>query len=295
MWLTFARHCDAAHGPCYPRALGFSGEIIMFKSILRLAAVAAFSFTASAHAATVLITGSNRGIGLEFTKQYAEKVGPDGKPWTVIATARNLKDSKELQELAAQHKNIKLEALDVSDFAAIDALAKKLKGTPIDVLLNNAGILGGEPPTQKLGSVDFAAMEHVYKTNAMAPVKMSEAFLENVAGSQQKKIVVITSGTASLTNVKQGQFFVPLYAYRMSKTAVNMAMRVMAAELAPRGIYVGILAPGMVETRLLQQAGSGGRGITAEKSVTGVIKNIENLNAETSGQYIIHTGDTVPW
>ncbi len=259
----------------------------MIKSIL--AAAAALTFAYQANAATVLITGSNRGIGLEFTKQYAEK------GWDVIATARNPKDAKELQELAAKHKNIKLEALDVADFAAIDGLAKKLKGTSIDVLLNNAGILGGEPETQKLGSVDYAAMEQVYKTNAMAPVKMSEAFLDHVAASQQKKIVVITSGTASLTNVKPGPYFAALYAYRMSKTAVNMAMRVMAAELAPRGIFVGILAPGMVETRLLQQAGSGGRGITADKSVTGVIKNIENLNAQTSGQYIIYTGDTVPW
>lgn len=262
----------------------------MFTPFVRaLAVVAALVAAASAEAATVLITGSNRGIGLEFTKQYAEK------GWTVIATTRTPADATELQDLAKAHKNIRIEALDVSDFAAIDALAAKLKGTPIDVLLNNAGILGGAPDTQKLGGVDYAAMEQVYKTNAIAPVKMSEAFLEHVATSDQKKIVVITSGTASLTNVKPGPFFASLYAYRMSKTAVNMAMRVMAAELAPRGIFVGILAPGMVETRLLQQAGSGGRGITADKSVTGVIRNIENLNATTSGQYIIYTGDTVPW
>jgi NAD(P)-dependent dehydrogenase (short-subunit alcohol dehydrogenase family) len=260
----------------------------MLKSLLAVAAFFAFASTA-ANAATVLITGSNRGIGLELTKQYAEQ------GWDVIATTRNPKDAAELQALAKTHKAIKVEALDVSDFAAIDALAAKLKGTKIDVLINNAGILGGEPDTQKLGSVDYKAMEQVYKTNAVAPVKMSEAFLEHVAASDQKKIVVITSGTASLTNVKQGNFFVPLYSYRMSKTAVNMAFRVMAAELAPRGIFVGILAPGMVETRLLQQAGSGGRGITADKSVAGVMKNIENLNAQTSGQYIIYTGDTVPW
>jgi NAD(P)-dependent dehydrogenase (short-subunit alcohol dehydrogenase family) len=251
--------------------------------------VAFLALGASAEAATVLITGSNRGIGLELTKQYAER------GWDVIATARATKDAAELQALAKQHKTIRLEALDVTDFAAIDALAAKLKGTPIDVLINNAGILGGEPATQKIGNLDYKAMELVYRTNTMAPMKMSEAFLEHVAASAQKKIVVITSGTASLANVKPSQFFVPLYTYRMSKTAVNMGMRALAMELAPHGIFVGILAPGMVETRLLQQAGSGGRGIDAATSVKGVMKNIDNLNAQTSGQYIIHTGDIVPW
>jgi NAD(P)-dependent dehydrogenase (short-subunit alcohol dehydrogenase family) len=254
-------------------------------SILTMVALAA----APSHAATVLITGSNRGIGLELAKQYAEQ------SWAVIATTRAPKDATELQALAKAHKNLRVEALDVTDFAAIDALAAKLKGTPIDVLINNAGILGGDPATQKMGGVDYAAMELVYRTNAVAPMKISEAFLEHVAASQQKKIVVITSGTASLANVKPSQFFIPLYSYRMSKTAINMGMRAMAMELAPRGILVGILAPGMVETRLLQQAGSGGRGIDATTSVKGVMKNIENLSPATSGQYIIYTGDTVPW
>lgn len=260
--------------------------------MLRLIALCVLSLavvSSAATAATVLITGSNRGIGLELAKQYAER------EWSVIATTRTPKDAVELQALAKQHKNLRIEALDVADFAAIDALAIKMKGTPIDVLINNAGILGGEPASQKIGALDYKAMELVYRTNTMAPLKMSEAFLDNVAASQQKKIVVITSGTASLTNVKPSQFFVPLYTYRMSKTAVNMGMRALATELAPRGIFVGILAPGMVETRLLQQAGSGGRGIDATTSVTGVIKNIENLNAATSGHYIIYTGDTVPW
>lgn len=253
------------------------------------ACVALLTWSATTQASTVLITGSNRGIGLELAKQYAER------GWDVIATTRTPKEATELQALAKAHKNLRVEALDVTDFAAIDAMAAKLKGTAIDVLINNAGILGGEPATQKIGNLDYKAMELVYRTNTMAPMKMSEAFLEHVAASEQKKIVVITSGTASLTNVKPSPFFVPLYTYRMSKTAINMGMRAMAMELAPRGIFVGILAPGMVETRLLQQAGSGGRGIDATTSVKGVMKNIDNLNAQTSGQYIIHTGDTVPW
>jgi len=245
--------------------------------------------SASVNAKTVLITGSNRGIGLEFARQYAEK------GWTVIATSRTPHDDEDLKSLDAKYDNLTIEALDVSDFAAIDALANKLNGTPIDVLLNNAGILGGGRDVQTIGNIDFESMEQVYRTNAMAPMKMAEAFLEHVAASEQKKIGVVTSGTASLTNVRESPFYQPLYLYRMSKTAINMGYRALSLEVKDRGIWVGILAPGVVETRLLQQAGYGGRGMTTEESVTGVIRNIENLGPETTGQYIIYSGETLPW
>lgn len=260
----------------------------MFHRVLILA-LCALAVSSTSHAATVLVTGSNRGIGLEFVRQYAE-LG-----WDVIATSRTPGDDTDLQALAQAHENIRIEALDVSDHAQIDALASKLSGTPIDVLLNNAGILGGARDVQSIGNIDFESMEQVYKTNAIGPMKMAEAFLPHVEASEQKKIAVITSGTASLTNVQASPFYQPLYLYRMSKTAINMGYRALSVELAPRGISVGILAPGVVETRLLQQAGYGGRGMTTAESVTGVIRNIDDLGAETSGQYIIYTGDTVPW
>lgn len=260
----------------------------MLHRVLPLA-VCALLLSTAANAATVLITGSNRGIGLEFARQYAE-LG-----WDVIATSRTPADDDDLQALAKEHDNLRIEALDVSDHDQIDALAAKLEGTSIDVLLNNAGILGGGRDVQTIGNIDFESMEQVYKTNAIGPMKMAEAFLEHVAASEQKKIAVITSGTASLTNVQASPFYQALYLYRMSKTAINMGYRALAVELAPRGISVGILAPGVVETRLLQQAGYGGRGMTTEESVKGVIRNIKNLGPDTSGQYIIYTGDTVPW
>ena len=251
--------------------------------------LAAMVWGLAAEATTVLITGSNRGIGLEFARQYAEK------GWDVIATSRSPANDDELQALAAQYDNLRIEALDVSDHGQIDALAKKLEGTPIDVLLNNAGILGGGREVQTIGNIDFESMEEVYRTNAIGPMKMAEAFLEHVAASDQKKIAVITSGTASLTNVVDSPFYQALYLYRMSKTAINMGYRALSVELAPRGIWVGILAPGIVQTRLLRKAGYGDMGMTTEDSVTGVIRNIENLGPETTGQYIIYTGDTVPW
>lgn len=238
---------------------------------------------------TVLITGASRGIGLELVRQYALK------SWRVIATARAPVDASDLQTLARTHANILIEPLDVADHAAIDALAAKLRGTAIDVLINNAGILGGGRDRQRLGALEYDMIEQVHRTNTIGPIKMAEAFVEHVAASQQKKIVVITSGTASLTNVKPGPMFTALYAYRMSKTAVNMAMRLLAAELAPRGIYVGILGPGMVETRVLWDGGFKGLGISPEQSVAGVIRNIENLKAATSGQAILHDGSIIPW
>ena len=248
---------------------------------------------ATADAETVFITGSNRGIGLEFARQYAEK------NWNVIATCRRPEEAKDLRALADLHPNISIDKLDVNDHAAIDALAKKYKSTSIDVLLNNAGILGDRESQNKFGELSYENMERVYRTNTLGPLKVSEAFIDHVAASDQKKIAVIASGTASLTNVRyregMGRYYSSLYAYRMSKVAVNMAMRVLAVDMREKGITVGIMAPGIVETRLLQQAGFGGRGIDPVVSVTGVIKNIENMSLETSGQYIIYTGDTVPW
>jgi NAD(P)-dependent dehydrogenase (short-subunit alcohol dehydrogenase family) len=241
---------------------------------------------------TVLITGANRGIGLELTRQYATK---DAGAWTVIATARSLATADELQALFSQHGNITLEALDVADHASIDALAAKLKGTSIDVLINNAGVGGGSRAQQTFGQLDYATLEATYHTNAVGPLKMTEAFLEHVAASQDKKVIVITSGTASLTNAKAGPYFTALYAYRMSKTAVNMAMRLLAADLAPRGISVGIFGPGMVETRILWDGGYKGMGISPEQSVTGVIANIDALTVESTGKYVLHNGSELPW
>lgn len=240
---------------------------------------------------TVLITGANRGIGLELTRQYATK---DGAAWTVIATARDLATADDLQALFSKHSNIQLEALNVTDHAAIDALSAKLKDTPIDVLVNNAG-LGAPLEAQTLGQLDYAQMELLYRTNTIGPVKMAEAFTPHVAASTDKKICVITSGTASIGNVNSSPLFKALYPYRMSKTAVNMAYRLLAVELRAKGIAVGIFGPGMVETRVLWDSGFKGMGISPEQSVTGVIKNIDELNVENAGRYVLHNGTILPW
>ena len=181
---------------------------------------------AAAGAPVVLITGSNRGIGLEFVRQYAEK------GWTVIATARDLAGASELREIAAAHRNVTLETLDVADSAQVAQLAAKYRGKPVDVLLHNAGWLG-EREKQSFDNLDYATFEQVLRVNTFAPLEISHAFMDNVLASQQKKIVVITSGLSSQANTTRGG---GLYFYRISKAGVNMAMRTLAAETRAKGI-----------------------------------------------------------
>src|SRR5262245_5057975 len=136
---------------------------------------------------TVLITGGNRGLGLEFARQYA------ASGWTVIATARDPEAAADLRELALDTRRVTIERLDVLDRDAIVALAKRYEGKPIDLLINNAGI-GGDPALQSLGSFDYELFEEAMAVNVYGPLAVSEAFLANVAASRQKKIVAIPSG-----------------------------------------------------------------------------------------------------
>jgi NAD(P)-dependent dehydrogenase (short-subunit alcohol dehydrogenase family) len=239
---------------------------------------------ADAASATVLITGSNRGIGLEFVRQYA------ARGWRVIATTRDPAGAAELAALAkASPKLITVEKLDVASDADIAALAARYKGQPIDVLLNNAGMLG-DPARQSFQQLDYATFQEVLHVNTYGPLAVSRAFLDNVLASQQKKIVAITSGLSSIENTRR---FGSLYFYRISKAGLNMGMRALQAELRPRGIKVGILAPGVVETRLLRQSGFGGQGMTTEESVRTTMRNIDQL--DDSADMRINTGEKLPW
>ncbi|MBL8630699.1 MAG: SDR family oxidoreductase [Rhodospirillaceae bacterium] len=241
---------------------------------------------AATNPGTILITGSSRGIGLEFVKKYAE----DG--WTVIATARDPAKSEQLQALAKKHKNIRLETLDVSDVKAIDALAAKLKDTPIDVLLNNAGISGGADK-QKVGSIDYSVFDDVMHTNVRGPIKMAEAFTPHVAASKQKKIVSISSTEGSLTLISPRPDVNSIF-YRASKSALNMSMLNMAKALKDKNIIVTMQSPGFVQTDFV-----GGLRlpimITAEQSVAMTMPIIAKLTMDDTGKYFRHTGDIAPW
>jgi NAD(P)-dependent dehydrogenase (short-subunit alcohol dehydrogenase family) len=238
---------------------------------------------------TLLVTGANRGLGLEFVRQYAA----DG--WRVVACARQPATATELAALAARQPGVEVHALDVGDAGAIGALAAKLAGTAIDVLLNNAGLFGPKPgadddPRQLLGHLDPAVLEELFRVNAVAPLRIAEAFVEHVAASEQKKIATISSSIGSIGQTR-GRSEGGLYAYRMSKAAVNMAMAALAGDLAPRGIAVGVYCPGWVRTRM----GGPRAPLTPEASVAGLRARIASLDAATSGRFLLHDGTPLPW
>lgn len=238
-----------------------------------------FNFTATAQ--TVLITGSSRGLGLELTRQYAA----DG--WNVIATARTPGDDEQLQALAQRYGTIRIETLDVTDHAGIDALADKLRGTAIDVLINNAGILGN-PGQQQLGKLDFSAAEALFATNTLGPLKVSEAFLEHVATGNEKKIMTISSIVGSMTNTTGNIYF-----YRASKTAVNMLMANLAVDTKDRGIVVGMIHPGVVDTDM--SAPFNIPKVPVEESAAGVRSVIAWYTPETSARFMQYTGEPMAW
>ncbi|HER25531.1 MAG TPA: SDR family oxidoreductase [Rhodospirillales bacterium] len=225
---------------------------------------------------TALITGASRGLGLEFTRQYAA----DG--WRIIATCS---DSLKAQGLAPLQGDVEVHTLDVTDNAQVQALAKTLKKEPIDLLINNAGLYGPRPV--KLGGVDYASWADVMRVNAMAPLKVSECFLDHIVAGNLKKIVAISSKMGSMTDNEAGGGYI----YRSSKAALNAVMKSLSIDLKPRGITVAILHPGWVRTDL---GGPGGL-IEAEESVTGMRRVIDGLTVDSTGQFFNYDGSEISW
>ncbi|MBT3237987.1 MAG: SDR family oxidoreductase [Rhodospirillaceae bacterium] len=225
---------------------------------------------------TVLITGANRGLGLEFARQYVA----DG--WRVIATCREEKAAPGLADIDG---DIGVHQLDITDHASIQALAKSLRKEPIDLLLNNAGVYGPRPV--KLGGVDYAAWDDVMHVNTMSPLKVTECFLENVAASDLKKIISITSKMGSIADNEAGGSYI----YRSSKAALNAVMKSLSVDLSPRGISVAMLHPGWVRTDMGGPSGL----IDAEESVSGMRRVIDGLTLETSGRMLNYDGAEIPW
>lgn len=257
-----------------------------FRALLAAALLAGAMLSApgprAAEAPTVLITGSSRGIGLELARDYAER------GWKVIATCRDPAGAAELRAIAAAHPNVTVEALDVTNHAQIDALAAKYKGKPIDVLLNNAGIAGGRD-TQVFGKLKYEAFDEVMAVNVIGPVKMTEAFIENVAASEQKKVINITSTQGSIASTFGGQYF-----YRASKAALNMITRSLAKDLKDRRITMGLVSPGFVRTDFTKGLDFP-MMITPQESAAAVIKVIDGYTFEKSGTFMRHGGEEAPW
>jgi len=237
-----------------------------------------------AAAVTVLITGANRGIGLEYVRQYA------ARGWNVIATARRPEEATELNALAAANPRVVVEKLDVTDFAQVDALAAKYRDRPIDILVNNAGITG-KPTDQYFGkSSNWEVFEAVLKTNTIAPLKIAEAFLPHLQASQQKKLVNVSSSEGSIGSVTAGR----TYFYRASKAALNMEMRNVAMSQKSKGILVAMINPGPVDTDMM--AGLPKKMLRSkEDAVRDLIRITDELTAANSGGFWDFTGKPLPW
>jgi len=230
--------------------------------------------------ATVLITGANRGLGLEFCRQYAEQ------NWHVIACSRNPDDAFDLNNLFSRHPNVQLEQLDVSEFDQIDALSGKLAAQSIDVLINNAGIYT-DNNSNGFGHLDYQAWTKSLVVNAEAPVKMAEAFLPQIKRSDKKLIVNISSLMGSMAdNDSGGSIF-----YRSSKAALNAAMKSLAIDMKDQSVGVLIFHPGWVRTDM---GGPNGL-INADESVAGMRALIKNFSLDQSGSFVKYDGTPMPW
>lgn len=230
---------------------------------------------------TVLITGANRGIGLEFVRQYAL----DG--WRVIACCRNPMSADALNRLAAQHSDqISIYPLDVANHSHIEQLAQTLSGETIDLLINNAGVYPSASG-DAFGMTDYQAWAHTFAINTMAPLKMAEAFLQSIARSSLKTIITITSKMGSVADNRGGGSYI----YRSSKAGVNIVMKSLSIDLNPQQITTVLLHPGWVRTDM---GGPNGL-ISTEQSVTGMRRVISNLKSEDSGKFYAFDGQIVPW
>ncbi len=234
---------------------------------------------------TVLITGSNRGLGLEFSRQYA------ALGWNVIATCRNPKAADALQALASEYDQLVVEKLDVTNDSEVGAVAAAYRDQPIDVLLNNAGIYG-TLEKQTLGSFDFEELKRVFDVNTIGSLRVSAAFLDNVAASDQKKIISLGGGMGTQTI---GRMFGGHYFMKMSKAAHLSAMGTMQTDVDDTGIMITMISPGRVDTQLMRDSGWTGKSISAEKSAGLVIALIAELEPEMKGRLVMYNGMITPW
>ncbi len=272
----------------------------ILKQIMVLAAVGLASVAASGRAAaqTVLITGANQGIGLEFAKEYA------ARGWTVIATHRRQTTPAELAQLAARYPKVRVERMDVTDPAQIAALGAKLQGVPIDVLLNNAGLVRTDPVSkpggntnQMFGTLDYKLLDDFIHTNVAGPLRVTETFIGNVEASHQKKIIAISSAAGSVSVppfMPNGSPVPDHYWYRISKAALNSAMRLLSAQFRGQGVIVVMFHPGGVQVESFGNDKLPGFVPPAE-AIGKMIRTIDTLTMKDSGRFMDNDGKDHPW
>ncbi len=223
----------------------------------------------------VLITGANRGLGLALARAYA------AGGWHVIACCRDPERAEGLRGLAG---NLAIHALDVNRGEQVAALAASLGGRPLDLVINNAGI---SPPKPPLGEIDYERWLATLEINTLGPMRIAEHFVEPLAAGQGKLLVNISSRVGSIADNRGGG----MYAYRTSKTALNMLVKGLSVDLRPRGIAVVALHPGWVRTDM----GGPRASVSPEESVAGMTAMIERLTIADSGRFLNYAGRELPW
>lgn len=228
---------------------------------------------------TVLITGASRGIGLGLARHHLEAGD------TVIATCRKPSEANALKSLNGG-KRLSVMALDVTSDKSVAALKSEIGDRPVDILYNNAGIAG--PHNQRVDDVDYDGWTKTFETNVQGPLRVALAFKDNLAATKGK-IVNITSGMGSIGALTPG--WLMIYAYRSSKTALNMVMRILSFELRKDGITVILMSPGWVKTDM----GGANAAITVEQSTAGISSTIAKIGLDKTGCFVNYDGGTIPW
>lgn len=226
---------------------------------------------------TVLITGANRGIGLEFVRQYLD----DG--WDVHACCRQPDQASDLQAFSSKG-SLKIHALDVTEANQIAALGQALSQTELDVLINNAGIYG---PSVNFGNIDYDGWAKVFSVNTMAPMRLAETFISHLSGKNSGKLINITSKMGSIDDNTSGGSYI----YRSSKAALNAVTKSLAVDLSDRGILCAAIHPGWVQTDM----GGPNALIDTQTSVSNIRRVIYGMTPTQSGGFFNYDGAPIPW
>ncbi|HTC45616.1 MAG TPA: SDR family NAD(P)-dependent oxidoreductase [Steroidobacteraceae bacterium] len=254
----------------------------------------------AARADTVMITGANSGIGLEFAKEYA------AQGWTVIATHRRAEPPKSLTDLAAKYRKVRIESLDVTNLEQAQKLAAKLAAVPIDVLINNAGVYNdrakcaaedegclGDWSVESFGNLKYPLLDTIMAVNIKGPLIVSETFYKNVLASGQKKIIAISSSNGSLSgeaSPRPGAIF-----YRLSKAALNREMQLVAAQIKKDGVTVVMFNPGPTLTEHQASLVKYPEMLTTAFTVQNMIRTIGKVTIADTGRFLRYDGVTEPW
>ena len=253
-----------------------------------------------ADAQTVLVTGANSGIGLEFTKQYL------ARGWTVIATHRRSELPKTLADLQAKYKTLRVERVDVTSIDQVRALATRLANVPIDVLINNAGVYNdrgtcaddddacaGDWTTQNFGKMRYELLDTILSVNVKGPLLVSETLYQNVRASKLKKIIAVSSSNGSLTGPQAGGGAI---FYRSSKAALNRAMQLVAESVKRDGVTVVMFNPGPTLTEHQMYLKGQFKGMLETSFTVGnMVKTIDAVTIADTGKFLRYDGVPEAW